>query len=371
MKNQLKITAMLVLLLSLFTTSLFCTGTNSEQGNNSSTLLYNERPVLIHEQEFASRVHYIRVSDSILIIGLADSIVGLQADSFQKLWIIPFSNIWIWQPCIGTDILHASGKNQEANDENTIISVDINTGETIAQWDVPDQFTAPILLDSILMYGQRLEGIRTILNSSHTLWQIEIEGWWPRVLSASEEVVIAACRKSGNSWINGTTPTCEAIFGLSMATGEQLWFRELTDFKVNRLLINSGNVFVPFADSLIAIDINSGEIVWNIDVNLIQRLAHQHDTLLTIGEDEILQLDARTGEIYRSDYLRGWSNAMPVFSEETLFLRNAGRIMCLSYPDIIPMWAISLDCHGTFLVRENRLYCSSRNGFYVFEFQNQ
>ncbi len=370
MKNRLKITAMLVLLLSLFTTSLFCTGTNSEQGNNNSTLSYNERPVLIHEQEFASRVHYIRDSDSILIIGLADNIIGLQADSFQQLWEIPFSNIWIWQPCSGADILHASGKNQDANDENTIISVDMNTGETISQWDVPDQFTAPILLDSVLIYGQRLEGIRAILNSNYTLWQIEIDGWWPRVLSTSEEVVIAACRRSGNSWTSGTTPTCEAVFGLNKYTGEQLWFRELTDFKVNRLLINSGNVFVPFADSLIAIDINSGETVWNIDTKSIQRLAHQQDTLLAIGEDEILQLDARTGEIHRSDYLRGWSNAIPVICEEKLFLRNAGRIMCLSFPDILPMWAISLGGHGATYISADRLYCSSGNRFYVFEFQN-
>lgn len=360
----------IIFFLAVLPTCLFCTKTDQDQECAADCSICFKRPELIYEREFTSGIHFIHRTDSVLIVGLADHIMGLQVDNFQELWMIPFLNIRILSPCLSEGILYVSGRDSSSN-QNIILSIDTRTGEILDQWIIHSQFSAPLVCDSLMIVGLRQGGIEATLSSDSTLWNTGIENWWPRVLSESDGVIVASWRRSGNSWTTGSTPRSEAICGLDADTGEELWFRELTTFKVDHLMLNSGMVFIPLKDSLIAINIHTGRTAWNMDIKSVEQIDSIGETILAMGGNEILLIDAVTGEHLHSGYLRGWSNAISVLTEEKLYLRNGGQIICLSYPELQPMWAISIGGYGSILVADERLYCSCSTRFYVLESDDQ
>lgn len=358
----------IIVLVTVLQTCLFCTETDLECSAEYGVFL--KRPELIYENEFASGIHFIRSTDSVLVVGLADHIMGLQVDDFQELWMIPFSNTRIWSPCLSECVLYVSGRDSSSN-QNIILSVDTHTGEILDRWITPSQISAPLIKDDLLIVGLRCGSIEAAFKPDSTIWKTSIEEWYPCVLAESEGVVVSYWKRNRNSRTSGTTQKSEALCGLDADTGEELWFRELTTFEVDHLLLNSGMVFVPIEDSLIAIDIHTGETVWNRNIKSIEQLDSISETILVMGGNEILQLNAVTGELLRSSFLRGWSNAISLLTEKNLYLRNGGQIMCLSYPELQPMWAISIGGYGSMLVADERLYCSRGVRLYVLESGDQ
>ncbi len=358
------ITFLVVLLICLF-----CAETDLDQECSVECSLFFTRPELIYENEFTSGIHFIRRSDSVLVIGLADHILGLQVDNFQRLWMIPFSNTRIWSPCLSEGILYVSGR--DSSNQNTILSIDTRIGEILDQWMTLSQFSAPLVSEGLLFFGTRHGGVEATYSSDSTIWKTSIEGWWPYVLSESEGMIVSSWGKSGSSWTSGTTQKSEAICGLDTDTGEEIWFRELTIFEIDHLLLNSGMAFIPLYDSLIAIDIHTGETVWNRNIKSVEQLDSIGETILAIGGNEIFQIDALTGELHCSYFLRGWSNVISILTEEKLYLRNGGQIMCLNFPELKPLWAISIGSYGSILVSDDRLYCSSSTRFYVLKSNGQ
>jgi len=206
---------------------------------------------------------------------------------------------------------------------------------------------------SPIVWGERLfitsaldEGARRLVHcldraTGQTLWRREIDDEWPEITSALTGHAAATPVTDGERVV--------AMFGNAGVVcysldGQQRWRRRFGEFESELGLASSpmlfedrvilvcdhdGTRFGSFDSFLIALDLKTGEEVWNTDrrglfrswsTPIIVPTAGGASELIVNAQEAVRGYDPRTGkELWRIDGMTGWVTPSPVFGHGLVF----------------------------------------------------
>ncbi len=308
---------------------------------------------------------HILLADGRLIM-IHDGMLCIDSRDGENLWTSP----QIFGPfAISDGVVYSQHRDSLVYADTELVGIDIETGEIIWRWDLKEVRNF-LIADSILyvsckstwsrtasIYPDKVIAMKiTNLRNVVPLWECELSEYRMNSMSLIDTVLFASLEDSGSPYLS------EGIAAISTLSGDLLWRIERDSITSRFLPITEEALFFRLPDSLKAVSIIDGSLIWAIPDSLLCDPVLREGSLFYLSADgELVEVSASTGaEIDSSNMplgtLQNWSTIS--LTNNGIYILSGRCILKLDY-NLILEWIYSRFNASSLIIHEGNLYLSS------------
>lgn len=332
---------------------------NNERTGNAGCLGISRQPHLIWSVEMDG-YGYLLYSEGVLVSYCAFMITGLDSMDGSTMWTYSPDEQMKGIPQIADGLLYFCTSSGYRS--GTITILDLHSGDVITRIDTGNHSVGPVIHDGTVISGLTEGGLIAIQPLCDSIiWNLELPGLHAMTMSLSEDLLVTAFmdnRISGFRFLD-----IRRLGAFEATTGKPVWLIKLGPFDAEYLPISSNLIIVPIEDSLVAVDIFTGEIRWQVAERVVSQIACTTDKILFCDAHGIVSLDLHTGARLASRSLPGGEYDRLILCENTIYLTRAWCLLCLDV-DLEPLWAYAPVRYNCIAI-DNTIFSSIGNMIYA------
>lgn len=309
---------------------------------------------------------HILLADGRLIMIHDGMMLCIDSRDGKTLWTSPqiFGHF-----VISNGIVYSQRRDSLVYADTELVGIDIETGETVWRWDQKD-VSRLLSTDSILYvcckanwsrtastYPDKVIALRiTDLRNVVPLLEFELSEYRVNLISLIDTLLVASLNNTGSPYQS------EGIAVISSVSGDLLWRLERNSITSGFLPVTEEALFFRLPDSLMAVSITDGSLLWAIHDSLFCDPVLREGSLYYLStRGELVEISASTGTIIDSSSMplgiigRGSSISL---ADNGIYIQSGRYILKLDY-NLILNWIYTRFNASTMIVHEGNLYLSS------------